>query len=239
MYTTELAVVLRAENYRENDRMLTLFTRESGRVEALARGCRKIGGSLSAVSEPFSCAEVQLYRNKNRITVTQCAPKESFYEIREDFEAFACGSFLLSVCEKCIVPESPERKLFALLVNCLFALKKKADPVDTALFFMLRLLSHLGQDIELSHCIHCGNAETTAIDFEAGGASCKNCSGVPFGSDFIKLLRYMKASGVKSIIDTVFGADKASAFQFIGHALDISQIGRPKSYDFFMKLLSH
>ena len=236
MYKTTLAVVLRTENYRENDRMLTLFTQDSGRVEALARGCRKQGSKLSAFAEPFVCAEVQLYEKNNRTTVTQAVIKESFYSLREDIGAFSCASLLVSACEKCIVPESPERKLFALLVNCLYALVNKADPMDTAVFFSLRLLFVLGQGISLSECASCGKKEVSSIDFENGCVLCGSCpGGVSFGSDFISILRLMQSSGVKSISENVYGVGEKEAVLFVEHALSAAQIGVPKQLSFMMK----
>lgn len=248
MYQNTLAVVLRAENYRDNDKMLTLFTQESGRVEALARGCRKTGSSLSPAASPFVCAEVQLYSKQNHTTLTQCRLKDSFYEIREDMDSFACGSLLLSICEKCIVPESPERRLFALLVNCLYALKKKADPVDTALFFALRLLSVLGQQIELDSCAVCGKGNLIKLDIAEGAAYCADCAGIDkagtlgakasyYGENFIRLLRLMQHSPVKSIIDTGFGAERSLALLFIEGVLLSIQAENLKSFVFFKTML--
>ena len=59
--TERTAIVLRAVNYRDSDRMLTLFSPVFGRIEAKARGCRKPKARLLAASEPFALWEYTLY----------------------------------------------------------------------------------------------------------------------------------------------------------------------------------
>jgi hypothetical protein len=55
--TSNTAIVLRYANYRENDRMLTLFSPTRGLVEAVARGCRRPKSKLLSASELFALGD--------------------------------------------------------------------------------------------------------------------------------------------------------------------------------------
>ncbi len=96
---TMLCVVLRANNYRETDKMLTLFSKEKGKIDALCRGCRKQGSSLLASSDVF----VVLRLNEPAKGALLHHPgnfKDNFFNLRKNMHALLTGTLLLEVCEK-------------------------------------------------------------------------------------------------------------------------------------------
>lgn len=231
MYNTTLAVVLRTENYKDNDKMLTLFSMDYGKIDVLAKSCRKQGAKNSAFAEPFVCGNVQIYEKSGRCTLTQSEIKESYYELRQNIDSFAAASLLVSICDKCVMPDSPDRKLFALLVNCLHALNGGADHIDVAVFFCIRMLNILGQGLDLST----ENAEK--IDFN-NGIAINSGDGIFFGKDFVSILKKMQLLSVKAISDTVFGLSNLFTKEselFITHALDMAQIHVQKTLSFMFK----
>ena len=68
---TTNAIVLRRVDYRENDRMLTLFSPTLGRIDALCRGCRRQKSPLMAASELFCTGEYVLYQARNEVDSRQ------------------------------------------------------------------------------------------------------------------------------------------------------------------------
>ena len=75
---TTNAIVLRRADYRENDRMLTLFSPTLGRIDALCRGCRRQKSPLMAASELFCSGEYVLYPARERTTVSSCQIADSY-----------------------------------------------------------------------------------------------------------------------------------------------------------------
>ena len=65
-------LVLRHADYGDYDRMVTLFSPEYGRIDAVARGCRRPKSPLVNAVEPFVSGEFQLYFRKERFTIEQC-----------------------------------------------------------------------------------------------------------------------------------------------------------------------
>ena len=76
--TERTAIVLRYANYRDNDRMLTLFSPTQGRIEALARGCRKPRSPILNASEMFALGDFELYQKGAHLTVISANLIETF-----------------------------------------------------------------------------------------------------------------------------------------------------------------
>ena len=88
---TMLCVVLRANNYREADKMLTLFSKEGGRIDALCRGCRKQGSSLQSSSDVFCCSLFGMNVQKGRYYITQAVPKDNFFQPEKKYSRPSYG----------------------------------------------------------------------------------------------------------------------------------------------------
>ena len=88
--------MLRATDYLENDKILTLLTAERGKITAGIKGVKKAGAKLKFAAQPFCFAEYILAERGGRYTVTQASECESFYDLRTDVNKFyaACA-----VCE--------------------------------------------------------------------------------------------------------------------------------------------
>ena len=175
------AIVLRHADYREHDRMLTLFSPTLGRVEALCRGCKKIGSPLLNCSEWFAFGEYVLYTGKGRMTVVSCHLTESFYALRSDWDKLKYATYMLSVCEAMVQPNEQNVHLFTLLARSLSRLcyqDKDARAVTAA--FLLHAAAIGGYRPRLSHCVKCGRKmednEIRHFDLEDGGLVCPQCS---------------------------------------------------------------
>ena len=74
------AVVLRTQKLGEADRIVTLLTRRTGRVRAVAKGVRRTKSKFGARLEPFSHVDVQLYTGRSLDIVTQVETRELPFE---------------------------------------------------------------------------------------------------------------------------------------------------------------
>jgi len=192
-------IVTRYANYRENDRILTLFTQEMGRVDAKARGCRKAKSPLLACSQPFVFGVFQLYEAKDRYIVDQCEIRESFYPLREDIDRYSAGSVMLSLSLQAVQERQPNPELFSLLYHGLsFLCYGENSPVDLALCFTTRFLAAAGVGPSVTACARCGAdlRPFSRLRFlaEAGGALCPACGageGVPVSSLTLEAMRRM------------------------------------------------
>ncbi len=191
-------MVIRTVDYRDNDRILTLFTAEQGRVDAKARNCRKPTSPLLACTQPFAYGEYQLFYHKNKYIVDQGEVLESFYPLREDVGRFAAASLCAAMCLEGVQAEEASREIFSLLYHTLsFLTYGENDPRDLAACFLIRFLSLAGYRPAITRCAVCGRdlREDPVIRFlpDRGGAVCAACSpvGRRIGKTALEAMRRM------------------------------------------------
>lgn len=108
--TEHTAIVLRYANYRDNDRMLTLFSPTKGRIEALARGCRKPRSPILNASELFALGDFELYERGNHLTVISANLMETFYPCALISTAWPSERTSSASSRTSSSPASPRRK---------------------------------------------------------------------------------------------------------------------------------
>ena len=190
-------IVTRYANYRESDRILSIFTIEHGRLEAKARGCRKPQSPLVNVCQPFVFGQFEIYTGKEKATINACEVKETFYPIREDYERFSVGSAMLRLCHDAAPENEPNEALFSLLYHALsFLSYGKSNPQDLFCCFLLRYLNTIGYRPSITTCTQCGRdiKSDTIVRFSPrGGAICAACSqqGEPVSKTALEGMRRM------------------------------------------------
>ena len=183
------AIVLRRADYRENDRMLTLFSPTLGRIDALARGCRRQKSPLMAASEVFCAGEYVLYTAGERMTVVSCQVEDTFYPMRADFERLSHGMYALELCAAAVQPEQENERLFMLLLRSLAHLAySEIAPRRVTAVFLMGLVSLIGFRPQVGRCAGCqmpiapvlpaGCVPDTPVAVfspEHGGVLCTSC----------------------------------------------------------------
>ena len=178
--TEHTAIVLRHVNYRDNDRMVTLFSPSRGRIDAVIRNCRKPKSHNLNAGELFALGDYMLYESGGHTTVTSVHLIETFYALREDYERLTCGTYLLSLTEAVIEPEQERQELFMLLLHTLSRLAFSDQPWRPLLAgFLLHFAACEGFKPRLNHCVSCGKrmGEEGPFFFDAqeGGLCCGDC----------------------------------------------------------------
>jgi DNA repair protein RecO (recombination protein O) len=153
-YTTD-CIVLRRLEFSESDRILTLFSREHGKIAAIAKGARKPLSRFSGVSEVMTRAECQLGVGKSLDILSQAEIKNSFTGIRTDLVRMAHGLYLVDLVDHATEDRHPNPELFDLLSTALTALKAAAKPAMLARWFEIRLLDNLGYFPDITSCVVC------------------------------------------------------------------------------------
>lgn len=173
------ALVIRHADYADYDRMVTLFTPEYGRIDAVARGCRRPKSPLVNAVEPFTSGEYLLYFRKNRYSIDHCQITESFYELRIDYDRLMHGVYWLKLLDAALMPEVAAPQLFMITLHALAHLNYSDIPPEllTAAYEM-HFLAQLGFAPCMDRCMLCGRPIDGDARFDAhlGGAVCLHCS---------------------------------------------------------------
>ena len=94
------AIVLRHADMGEADRLLTLFTRELGKVRAVAKGARKVRSRKAGHLEPFTRVNLQLARGRSMFIVTQAETMDAHLPLRDDLTAIGYTSYVLELIDR-------------------------------------------------------------------------------------------------------------------------------------------
>ena len=95
------AVVLRTHKLGEADRIITLFTREHGRIKAIAKGVRRTKSRFGARLEPASYVDLQLYTGRTFDTITQAEAIENYGDaLSSDYQNWTVASAILEAAER-------------------------------------------------------------------------------------------------------------------------------------------
>ena len=179
-FETISGIVLRYTDYRDNDRILTLLTRESGIVTVTARAFRKQNDISAAACEPLCYAEFVVYGRGTILYVSKASPLEAFYPIREDYDKLNCAMQVAHTTEMLAYNRLSIEELFVLCYHALsFIAYGGQNPIDIELCFDVKLLSLAGYEPTLTRCVSCGKdlRKQPIIYFSKaqGGAMCDYC----------------------------------------------------------------
>jgi len=173
------AVVLRHADWGEADRLLTLYTRERGKVRAIAKGVRKIKSRKAGHLEPFTRVTLQLARGRDLLIVTDADTIDAYQPLREDLIKTGYASYLVELLDRFTYEEESENyNIFRLLTESLSRVANELDPWLAIRYYEVHLLDHLGFRPQLFECANC-REEIEAVDqfFSAaqGGVLCPRC----------------------------------------------------------------
>jgi DNA repair protein RecO (recombination protein O) len=199
LYRAE-AIVLRRHDFGEADRLLTLFTRDYGKVRAIAKGARKPQSRKTGHVELFMRSRMLFARGRNLDIITQAELVEAYRPLREDLVRMTYASHLVELLDRFTVEEDAHPELYHLLTDALAWLAESSDLLLTARYFELRLLGMVGFQPRLFQCTHCNEVIEPQDQFfsaELGGVLCPDCrradaQAQPISLGALKVLRYMQ-----------------------------------------------
>jgi DNA repair protein RecO (recombination protein O) len=175
-----LCIVLKAVNYRDYDKMLTLFSRKEGKVPAMAPGVRSVKSKLAAAAQPLCCAEYEFDLRKGKRYVKNVLVKQTFSKIIGDYDRFTAASVMIEMTEKILEHSGEWDGLFLRLIMTLDAMEKGEADAKTALaYFFVQAIDFLGIFPALDFCAACGKPVEAVQHFNLaeGGAVCADCAG--------------------------------------------------------------
>lgn len=172
------AVVVRAVDYKENDKILTLFSLENGLICASIRGVKKPNAKLKFAVQPFCFCEYVLNVKGDRRSVVGADIIESFYPIREDIVKYYAGSVALEFVNDFMHEGMDGKELFILLMEFLKSLcYYTLSPKIALAKFLFEALGLSGYDLTVHNCHKCHKSlvNRAFFDFNIGASVCEEC----------------------------------------------------------------
>ena len=160
MYLKTQGLVLREVAYKDTDKLLTVLTRDYGKMTLKARGVRRSGSPLKASCQLLACGEFTIFEYRGMSTINEAQTVELFPELRTDLELLSLGTYFAQVAEVLSQEDDPNPALLSLTLNALYALGKLRKPQGLVkAVFELRAACLAGYTPDLEGCRSCGNPE--------------------------------------------------------------------------------
>jgi len=170
-------IVLRATDYGESNKILTVFTRNYGKVSMMARGAKKSKSPFTAVSQLFSYGYFLYHSGTGMATLRQGDLLRSFRRIREDLIKTAYAVYLVEFLDKMIGDEEINSYLFDTLLTALTWIDQGKDPEMVTRLFEMKLLQLHGYIPRFGGCVHCENTTPPFfVSILEGGFVCQSCA---------------------------------------------------------------
>ena len=240
------ALVLRVTDYNDRDALLTLLSRNHGKMTVKARGLRRKNSPLVAPCQLLAYGEFVLFEYKGQYTVNEGYSIELFQALRRDLTKLSLGTYFAQVAELVSQEDLPNPELLSLLLNSLHGLTKLNLPeVMVKAVFELRAACLAGYTPDLFGCHVCGNQEPDRFDLSEGQLECHGCrhlgvSGIrmPVTPSVLNAMRFICYCDPKKLFAFQVGQDTMERLADISEAYLTTQLERGFSaLDFYKSLL--
>lgn len=217
-------IVLKTTKYGDTSLIVTVLTRDFGKISAIAQGGRTNRSKMLAGLQLFSFSEIVMYKAKSKAGLyhlDEMTVSEGFSSIRADLDKMAYASYFADVCIGTATEDSDESEMLGLLLNTLYALDKDiCDYEKIKTVFEWRLAAIEGYAPQLDACGCCGeNEEIYGLSCKEGSVFCKKCA---MGLNGIAQL----SSGMVKIIEYITGCEAKKIFAFETNQKTVNYLSR-------------
>ena len=246
MYLTIQAIVLRVTDYNDRDALLTVLSRNHGKLTIKARGLRRKNSPLVAPCQLLAYGEFTLFEYKGQYTINEAHSLELFSHLRRDLTKLSLGTYFAQVSEVISQEDLPNPELQSLLLNCLYALSKlELDESKIKAVFELRAASLAGYMPDLFGCHNCGNQNPDRFDISEGRLECTNCRNaestglrMPVTPGVLDAMRYIISCDSRKLFSFQVSNETLETLSYVTESYLSTQLERGFStLDFYKSLL--
>ncbi len=219
---TTQGIVLRAIDYGEKDKIITIFTADMGRVSAILKGVRKLTSRLKYASQPFCYADFKLSGRSELMTVCGASEITNFFDITQSYAKMVCGSAILEMVDNASTLGESDPILFEAMRRSLGLLANSDINPDLILMrFAIGLFKVSGYALNLKTCHICGkslNSDMVVFDTDAGEFCCYKCpvpSYITVSPRALEIMQKISKLPVSELPDICIMKNEAQEFRHI------------------------
>lgn len=243
LYRTE-GIVLRRTDMGEADRLVTILSRDYGKLRLIAKGARKPSSRKSGHLELFSLTRLLVARGRTWDIITQAETIEPFLDLREDLLRTSYAYYLAELVDKFTAEEGlPSLPLFRLLLETTQRLTVSSHLPGEARYFELQLLDLAGYRPELHHCLNCRRPVDQAFFSPSqGGVFGPECAGGHQGvkklsPGALSKIRLLQGAKPQQLTGLELTPDEEKELEdILGRYISYLLEAKPKSLGFLRKI---
>ena len=141
------AISLRCLDYSETSQIVTLFTRQRGKISVLAKGSRRTKSQFGSSLQPMSYAQVVFYYRPTRQlqTLSESSLVYPMQGLTRNLDKITLGLRMVELVHSAMPEEEGHPRVFNLLLQCLMRLNEDEDRIGNVLpYFQMNLANFLG-----------------------------------------------------------------------------------------------
>lgn len=171
-------LIIREQQTGEDDRLVTVLTRDYGVLRAFVRGAKRIKSKSQSATQLFAYGRFSVYRGKDAYSIDEAQPIEIFFDLRNDIETLSLAQYFCELAGEFAPVEDDAEEYLKLILNALHMLtKKKKSHEQIKAIFELRLMTFAGYMPDLVECADCGKLDDNGMFFSPveGQIFCGSC----------------------------------------------------------------
>ena len=172
-------IVIKADDYKDSDKLVTIFSAEKGLIRARARGVKKNKAKLAFAVQPFAFVEFLMSERDGFYTIINASSIDQFFAVTSDFDNYIFMLACLEVVQKTVKENENQVDLFLLLLNSLkLVAYENVSSINVFIKFMIEAMGYLGFSFVFDKCACCGkevNENNIGFSYELNGLLCPSC----------------------------------------------------------------
>lgn len=232
MFFKSEGIVLRETEYNEADKLLTVLTKDHGRLTLKARGVRRNKSSVKSACQFLAFSEFTWQEYQGKATITEAVSIEQFRELRDDIELLSLSSYFAQLAELLSQEDAYEPTLLSLMLNALYALAKLKKPQRLVkAVFELKAACIAGFLPNLQGCAVCGEKQPDRLNVSHGILQCSACKTdeweglrVPLSAGTLAAIRYIVSCEDKKIFSFKVGEHTLQELNTVTEAYLMTQL---------------
>lgn len=246
LYKTE-GIVLKSMEYGEADKIVTIYTKNYGKITAIGKGVRKTKSKFGSSLEILTLSAFLFYKGRNIDIISQAEIVESFFSASKEVIKFAFATNCVEIVNKLTEEREMNIGLFGLLKEVLHYLRESNDPKLLTLSFKWQTMSNLGYRPLLNHCCRCNKSvedqKQMYFNIKEGGLVCNDCrvkdreGSVKVSVYFNKLVRKILITPLSTISNATIPDEKIKELEKITNLYITHHSEKSFKTDRFLKFL--
>lgn len=172
-------VVIKTLDYKENDKLVWIYTEQFGKITSIARGAKKNKNKLFSITLPLCYGDFMIFKGRSLYNLQEGNIISSFQGLLNNLDKLTYSSYLCELIDIALIEGESNPWLFKEFVTTLYLLN--TDAIDYELLvrcFEIKLLSATGYGLTLDKCVLCKEKISLSnyISLSYFGGICENCN---------------------------------------------------------------
>lgn len=171
-------LILRDLTVGDNDRIVTVLTREKGIIGCYVKGANSLKHSNFASTKPLTFSRLTIYQGRGMYIIDEAEIIRSFRYYDLDLERLALSQYLCELAIKTVPENVPSEGQLELLLNCMHVLTEGLRPCEVIkAVYEIRLTVNSGNMPNIIYCSGCGCYESDIMyfNYEENTLTCSSC----------------------------------------------------------------